>query len=285
MTQGDKTHFFCVILRDELNLRAYADYFSLNKPLSFKQALHLDQDAIAWALHVREQTHDKKAEWQGATFLPDQLGKYCILYAYGVVCFINFQEEEMRALVALFHQIEPVDYQSFGNMYEGYQTSTSEAVIPVLSEVLAKSVSLNQIEKRLEGLLDHGDTLLDRMARNKLLLNKKSQRQVGKVLAYRYRLIKYLRIFDRPIFTATESRLEQAYDEAAKEFELEDRYEAINKKLMELRRIDEAYFKLGQKRTEIRLYLFEVLLLATFPLVSLMNDGVFSSLLQWLFKR
>jgi len=133
--------------------------------------------------------------------------------------------------------------------------------------ILAKSVALNRIEEELVKLLDEGEKLIAYLRKPIFLsTSKKFMNIVSKVLKFEYDTVKNVKIFERAFYGNEDLSSKEIYDELSKYFELQDRFKIIKSKIQDLRHISKAYLTFSFRRNEGNLYVFEIILLALFPL-------------------
>lgn len=141
----------------------------------------------------------------------------------------------------------------------------------VAAAVLAKSTELYNIERDLSQVLDEVGKFIVWLNKGYLRANtKKVASTLAQGIRFKYRSIESVRLLDRPSeFNRNhESRL--LFDRLCGYFELNKRYEALANQMNILDSITGEYFSFGTKQSEQRLLLFEIVLLASFPLMHIL---------------
>lgn len=265
--------FFGVKVNDYMSLDRIATYFKMNRSLKWIQYIYLDNDFIRWTLNANVEDHQ------------------CFIYEYGVICFVNFYEEEMRQFLSIIETIETISYEKYSRMYDAYRINYQldkgielysgaplipievATIRPLIASVLSKSIALNHVEGMLTDMIESVEPLLNSMGSGRFRVNKKAVQSFGKVLGFKYHLVRHLKLFDRIHQSDHSVELKQVYDTISNHFELEDRYQIIEKKIEEIKNITNQYYALGHSNNEQRLLLFEAIILALFPIAGLISHG------------
>jgi len=174
----------------------------------------------------------------------------------------------------------------------------SASMVYMIAVVLAKSAALSKIETDVDLLLDEAENFIAMMSSSSAIpsqlstilsrpfvilntvknliarpqngisisITRKYASTMAHIVKFEYDTAVGIKIFDRPAETNRDQNLRSAYDELSNYYELEDRYEVLQKKVGELRSISRSYSTLRYWRQENRLILFEVFLLILFPL-------------------
>lgn len=220
--------------------------------------------------------------------------KKIYIFEYGCVAFENFHTDETGKFLEYLQSITgDLDYSMFARHHESHiirvfedhsvslwkgSTRTfpdSDSLAGIVAVVLAKSVALSKIEADVELLLDEAESFITKLQTGSLNTGtRKFASTMAHILRFEYQSAAGIRIFDRPSETNRDLTLRGAYDELASYYELEDRYDVLEKKANELRSIVRSYSVLRYWSQESRLLFFEIFLLALFPL-SYLVDGLF----------
>lgn len=149
-----------------------------------------------------------------------------------------------------------------------------------IAAVLAKSAALSKEESDLNTLLNEAYMYINRSYAG--ILNA-GARMYAKTMVH---IVKFEKesaagfgIFDRPVATSRKLLLRDAYDNLSKYYELDERYELLEKKAEQLRNIVRSGSDERFRRQETRLLIFETFLLLLFPLSHILgkviaHDGV-----------
>ena len=194
----------------------------------------------------------------------DDGGKSVCLYACGCISFIGFRPEEKTAFLQELVRLSiPVDYDLASRFNEGRELDREEDE-SAAADVLARSVELEKMEEELSAVLDEAERFLHLLGRGLLRADlRRVSAMLSKSIGFKIRSAEGLSLLNRP----REERA--AYDRIAQMYELDARYAVLADKLELLDRIMGKYAEYGGRQAERRLVLFEILLLASFPLMHL----------------
>lgn len=217
--------------------------------------------------------------------------KAVYLYKYGCVSFINFSQDEVAVFLnylgALYIELNYELLSQFNETHEMILLSEIELILwegdevvfqyrpyvdEVAAAVLAKSTELYNIERELSQVLDEAGNFIVRLNKGYLRANtKKVASTLTQSIRFKYRSIESVGLLERPSeFNRThESRL--LFDRLSGYFELKKRYEALKNQMNILDSITGEYFSFGTKQSGDRLLLFEIVLLASFPLLHILS--------------
>lgn len=219
-------------------------------------------------------------------FMHATQSKQVLVYDFGCIVFVNFYSDEINTfLLYLESIIGNLDYTSFVKFNETHEIRVysdgsfslyashpllqdyNDSIIPVAAAVLAKSTALNYIEAEVDMLLDKTDNIINQMQKGHLRAkHKRYASLITQILRFNYESAGSIRIFDRPLYANATIQSRKVYDTLAVYYELYDRFSILRKKAEELWKISRSYSNLSAQQRENRLVLFEVFLLALFPL-------------------
>ena len=258
-----------------LPLETVIRYFKLELPGSWKEYVVLDDE------HLNE------------VFKCSITSKKVFLYDFGCTIFLNFNSEEISTFLGFLQTLTGnLDYALFAKYHERHIAEVhsdntislwknsslryrySDEIIALLASVLAKSTALEKIEADLDKLLDEAEGFISKLEKGLLKANTGSfALATAGLLRYEYEISANIRIFDRPDCTDCDFMYRSIYDKFSEYYELSDRFEVLERKTDELRTIMNSYSTISYSRQERRLFLFEVFLLALFPL-SYLADAI-----------
>lgn len=226
--------------------------------------------------------------------------KKIYIFEFGCVVFENFYADEMnKFLEYLYSIIKGMDYKMLVKYTESHVIKVLEdqavelwngklrtfSVIDdlagIVANVLAKSVALSKIEADVNQLLDKAEGFIKNLQRGSISTRTKQYAHTkAQILRFEFESAIGIRIFDRPSETSKDLSLRETYDDLASYYELEDRCDVLKKKTNELRNIVRTYSTLRFKKQENRLLLFEIFLLALFPMSYLMRDPLRQNVIE-----
>lgn len=212
--------------------------------------------------------------------------KKVLLFDFGSIVFINFNTEEIKIFLHYLESImDGVDYDMFVRFNERHgikiyndgsfslykdqppMQGYNDQLIPVIASILAKSSALSFIEVNAEKLLDEAEIFIHSMQKGRLRSEDRKYASVtAHILRFLYESTSSIRIFDRPYCADVSILSREVYAKLAEHYELYDRFNILDSKTKALRKISSSYSYLSYRQRERRLILFEVFLLALFPL-------------------
>lgn len=214
--------------------------------------------------------------------------KHVYIFKYGCISFANFEDEEIYIFIEYIKSIgSKINYTFLykhfdihtikvlkNNKVELWENSAeydySDVLIDITSIVLAKSTELSRYEADLSMLLDDAEKFIVYLQKGRLALyRKKSCLLISKLLRFQYDNLHNIRIQDRPTFVEQSSEYRDIYDIMSNYYELDERLNVIRGKTGSFRDILDLYTNLSFNQTENRLLIFEIFLLALFPVFHL----------------
>lgn len=268
----EKINFYTYKAAGKLPLGQLAAHFNIRQDAGWKEFIKIDGGEIEKILKYASEN------------------KAVYLFRYGVITFLNFDLNEyytfLDYLSKLFVELDkkmPAQYHEMHTITvnkDGYALLWEDAeewfrysrtVDDIVACILAKSTELYMIESELNAALDEAENFIALLNRGRLRANtKKVVSTIAKCLRYKYMTVESARILDRPSeFVTMESR--QIFDAFSNFFELGERYSVLTNRTNVLDSITGEYFDFRYNKSEMRLLLFEVLLLSMFPLMHLIS--------------
>lgn len=275
-----------------IDLKKVAAYFRLQIPESWEDCIILDEQQLAEVYKYKMLSKKIYIFEFGCitfeNFHTDETGKF-LKYIRLITGNMDYK------MLARYN--ESLDIKVFKNhsvsLWKGSIRTFpySDGLAGIVAVVLAKSVALSKIEADVDPLLDKAESFIAIMSTPSVIqgkhfnipsavknlvakpqngaLNSGTRRfaaTMAHIVKFEYNTAVGIKIFDRPSEAKRDLALRSAYDELANNYELDDRYNALEKKVAELRNIAHSYSVLRYWRQENRLLLFEIFLLALFPL-------------------
>jgi uncharacterized Rmd1/YagE family protein len=213
--------------------------------------------------------------------------KSVYLYKYGCITFVNFKYHEIQQffeylnkiyvdldnkLISKFSEthVMTVDNDGMVRLWEDAEElyPFNDTMVDTAATVLAKSTELHKIETELNNVLDEAENLINYLNIGRLRANS---RKVISIIAqctrFKYRSIESVRLLDRPPEVDKTIETKQVFNELSEFFELNDRYVTMQSRTDVLDSITAEYFSYKSDQAERRLLIFEIMLLAIFPLM------------------
>ena len=266
--------FLSCKISSRIDLKKVAAFFKLPVPESWEDCIVIGGKQLAEVYKYR---------------LP---GKKVYLFSFGCVTFENFDPDKTGSFLKHLRSITgDMDYAMYARYYESHTIKEvkghtaalfednskeylfTDCLAGIIAVVLARSVALSKVEADVAILLDEAENLITELQRGALHTGtRKFASTLAHILRFEHESTAGIRLFDRPVPACRGLAMRGAYDELAAYYELEDRYNILEKKIGELRDITRSYSRLRYWRQENRLLLFEIFLLALFPLSYFVHD-------------
>jgi uncharacterized Rmd1/YagE family protein len=254
----------------------------------------LDLNKLAGSLGI-----SKRYRWEEpmvlhpVTFMPiedpdkEQLMVY--FYYFGGIVFVNCSEDvisrlfsELTKVYDLFRgtlQLRYKDDYALKQGKSGKPVITNDyAEMPALEQVfvdiicfvIAKSVALDQIEDRIDAVLDEVEELIEQLKLGKLAItDEKLAKLASSILTFKYASISYIMVLDKPEVTWDNPEADRLYGTMANLFELSQRFQEIKHKSDTLKDVLEVVTGLSHAQRSTRLEWIIIILIFVEILLSL----------------
>ena len=204
------------------------------------------------------------------TVAPDG-GMY--IFPFGAVVFYDVSPERREAEMARLHLARPgLTTQVIREDYSvvedpGSHTGLSDGVLRldrftaaragVVALTVAQSAAMEYYERIVDQLFTRTSSLVERleMRGTVTLRTRQLHRFIGEAIINRNEVLSVLHLLDKPDATWEDPAMDRIYDDLRAEFDLSDRYAALESKL---RRIQEALELVLDVARDRRLFLLEV---------------------------
>jgi uncharacterized Rmd1/YagE family protein len=272
-------HFISVKAYPAIDLQRTADFFGLPLPEARERSIIIEGEKLSeiYKYDIRQ--------------------KMVHIFSFGCIVFEDMEIDETDRFFEIIRPVagEP-DYKMLLRYRESHDSvitedgmiglwpeSSDNAFPPgmelshTIAAVLAKSAALSKEEEILSTLLGKAYKYINRS--NEGVLNA-GARLYAETMAHIVRFEKEsaagFGIFDRPASTGRKLLLRDAYDKLANYYELDERYDLLEKKAGQLRNIVRSGSAQRFRRQEKRLLAFETFLLMLFPLSHILGK-IFAS--------
>lgn len=245
-------------------------------------ASYFNIDKDAWKEYIKIGSDDIEK-----IFMYGSMNKSVYLYKYGCITFVNFKYHEIQyffeylnkiyveldnKLISKFSEthVMAVDDEGFVRLWEDAEEvhKLDGFLLDITATVLAKSTELYKIETELTKVLDEAEQLINYLNIGRLRANSRRVISIiAKCTRFKYRSIESVRLLDRPPEFTKTIETKKVFDELSAFFELNDRYTTMLSRTDVLDSITEEYFSYKSNQAERRLLMFEIALLAIFPIM------------------
>ncbi|HOM03684.1 MAG TPA: RMD1 family protein [Acetivibrio sp.] len=212
--------------------------------------------------------------------------KAVYLFKYGCISFVNFTDKEIYSFLKYLESItSKINYNLMPKYHESHNISIDEDgscslwensdirvdydknIDHILSIILARSTQMDLFETQLNTLLDEAEKFIILLQKRRLLtFTKKSCTIMAKILRFEFESMSCIRIFEHPSLDKHSIKSNEIYDILADYYEFGDRFNIMQSKIKDLRKIVSLYSSLSYSETEKRLLIFEIFLLSLFSL-------------------
>lgn len=244
---------------------------------------------------------NKKIKWEEPLIIKNNDTKAVYLYHFGSAVFVNYNNEEIELFLQTIQSIEGsfknINKEIKYNCIEEYRLLNHEEEkmeltyddlflkhietfhLDITALVLAKSVALETIEKRIDVIFDEVEKVTESLKKGKLNIKEREAATIiGHILSLKNNTISYIMLLDKPAVAWKNEEAKVLFDDLADLFELNDRYENLNDKFSALLNTTEVFANLShsKKATELEiivilLILIEVVFAFKEPVLGLLN--------------
>ncbi|SHI45911.1 Uncharacterized protein, Rmd1/YagE family [Clostridium cavendishii DSM 21758] len=244
---------------------------------------------------------NKKIKWEEPLIINKSKEQAIYLYYFGSAVFVNHNDDEIKEFLETIRSIEgslkKVNKEINYNCVEEYRLVTHEEEemdltyddlfikdiegyhLDITALVLAKSVALETIEKRIDVIFDEVEKVTELLKKGKINIKEtEAATIIGHILSLKNNTISYIMLLDKPDVAWKNEDAKILFDDLADLFELNDRYESLNAKFDALLNTTEVFSNLShsKKATELELIVIllifiEVLFAFKDPLINLIN--------------
>lgn len=266
----------------EFNIANLSREFGINKKIKWEEPLILKNDTLT-------------------DIFPSVENKMVYMYHFGAIVFVNFEDRDIGIFIGKIkkipNSIKSINKDIVYDCMESFeivvdeenegQLGNEELILGKVESyhldmtalVVAKSVALETIEKRLDVVFDEVEKITDYLKRGELnIKEKKIISIIGRILSFKYNTISYIMLLDKPSITWDNERAEEVFNSLADLFELNDRYEKLSAKSQILIDTTEIFADLSHSRRAtileiivIVLILIEVIMAFEEPIMSLIK--------------
>ena len=219
----------------------------------------------------RRATHELRADLDG--------GGEAFAYPFGAVVFRDVPTDRCEAELATLRRMYPkLSPPAIQEQFTAREDPTAKAGVGdgalvldrltadragVVAHTVAQSAALEYYERIVEDLFARTDTLVDRLERSGTvsLRTRPLHRFIGAAVGARNEVLAVLHLLDKPDETWDDPAMNRIYDELRAEFDLADRFRALETKLRSIQEALELVLDVARDR---RILLLEVAVVVLF---------------------
>lgn len=257
------------LIGETVNLRRVARYF--NRRLENSSFLMLREEELAPILKVARKE------------------RLVYLFPYGCVVFAGFKEIEIRNFLWFLESlgqrvkgeeflkyveeytlvVDPTAAEPFFSLDHGIVPDRPMDYLSVLAAVLASSLFYAKTEDQAGELFDRSEILLRRMRKGHFGISRVYLKNIGRFLefqlrsAYYFNPVKYAHTLNRGGFC------KELYRQLVRVYGLEERHEAVRRKIENLCQTIDSFNELSYQRQEINVYRLQAILIFSFVIMDL----------------
>jgi uncharacterized Rmd1/YagE family protein len=217
-------------------------------------------------------------------------GGHIFYYPSGVIVFLNVSSEGKRSELDKALRAVP-KLKLTGAIHEDFMVQEDQAAEPsvadgvltlnrltskragVIANTVAQSAAMEYYEKIVEDMFVRTDQLVERLElRGTVPFNTRMLHQfIGAAIGARNEVLSVLHLFDKPDEVWDDPALDRIYDQLRAEFDLSDRYTALELKLRSIQEALELVLEVARDRRLVILELAIVLLIVFEIVLALAN--------------
>lgn len=227
---------------------------------------------------------NKKIKWEEPLIIKSNGTQVIYLYHFGSAVFVNYSDEEIESFLKTIKAIEGsfknVNNEIKYNCIDEYRLLNHEEEkmeltyddlflknidvyhLDITALVLAKSVALETIEKRIDVIFDEVEKVTESLKKGKLSIKEREAATIiGHILSLKNNTISYIMLLDKPAVAWKNEEAKMLFDDLADLFELNDRYENLNDKFSALLNTTEVFANLSHSKKATELEIIVILLI------------------------
>lgn len=176
-------------------------------------------------------------------------GGYAILFRFGVIVFVDVaQADQIRFLDGLEMLIreptpgghsESLDVEVREGAWEGFEDDVLHVgrgdlpILQLIADVLAKSVVLDEYERRLSTTFDRVEPIAESIQEGRFGMRRAREltRHIGETLRIQHRMVGRAEVGERPEILWDHPDLERLFQRLEQEYEIGERSQALDGKL------------------------------------------------------
>jgi uncharacterized Rmd1/YagE family protein len=269
MTKSNsEVRILCYKISNELNLAKLASYFDVLYCERNTGYIILDDKAISSIIKVHS------------------IFKFLFVYKYGCIVFVDFSSDEIYSTLGYMETIiGDVDYKLISQFNESVTLSITNKqlitrindfhcyfdynkdVLTIACGLISKSTTLATAESELATVLDDADNIVNFLQKARLRINRsRFVSSISHMARFQCDAIKSLGLFNSGFEHKRISNNKSFYSVLYLYYEIDDRINILERKIDEVNRLISSYTTLSYNMEEMRLLIFECVLLFLFLL-------------------
>lgn len=267
----------CYKICSNLDLKALASYFDVPYNEKYPNHILLSGKAISSIIKVRSNS------------------KFLFMYEFGCIVFVDFSLDQIHSAFGFLETITDVmDYKLIHQFNENLTLTVNdnqvllrindfpcmldynENILHIACGLISKSTSLLVTEAQITTVLDDAENIVNYLQKAKLRINtKKFVSSISHMARFQYNAIKSFSTFKRNSTLYRNTNSKSFYSILCHYYEIDDRNSILESKIDQINRLISSHTTLSYNREEMRLLLFECVLLAMFSLPHLVDFKAF----------
>lgn len=263
----------CNKISNKLNLIALASYFDI--PYNRKNSNYIVLNGKAISSIIKVQSNSK----------------FLFIYEYGCIVFVDFYSDEIYLALDYLETItSDVDYRLISQFNENLiltinnsqliikindypcKLEYNEAVVNIACSLIAKSTELSADGTQITAVLDDAENIVNYLQRAKLKIHsKKFVSRISHMARFQSSIIRSLGSFDSSFTLNRNVNSKSFYKILHYYYEIADRTNVLQSKIDQVNKLISSYTTLSYNIGEMRLLIFECVLLFMFLLPHLIN--------------
>lgn len=262
--------FKAISIGKEIDLSVLARHFGIEKKFKWDEPLLLKDNQLSGVLKLSD-------------------NKMIYAFHFGSMVFVNFEYNQVVDTINYFKNALGEEIKVLNEIKEEFVVEVSEDkdlnvnynsitmkeyndyYMGIVALVLAKSVSLEKVEKDMVKLFDEIEPIMTNLEEGKFKLKDKELSKISaKILRVKYDSISYFEILDKPDIAWKNEGVEDLYVQLSELFELGDRFETVKNKSQTLKDIIEVFGNLSHNKSGEKLEWIVIVLIAIELIVALL---------------
>jgi len=262
----------CHKISNKLDLNALASYFDVPYSEKSPKYIRLNDKALSSIIKVRSSS------------------KFLFMYEYGCIVFVGFSSDEIYFALGYLETITgTVDYKLISQFNENLILSLNNRILTGINDfpcelefnedilnlacgLISKSIALYSAEEEVASVLDNVEDIVNYLQKAKLRINTKNfVSKISHMARFQYSIIKAMAPSDRTFTSKKNANSKHFYNILYLYYEIDDRTKILESKIDEVNRLISRYTTLSYNIGEMRLLIFECVLLFMFLLPHIIN--------------